>query len=300
MKRKTIVRPAPIAMMALTAALTWGCSNNDKDQLTTEQQQQRSVSAAQDNGQIILATQEMMDVTAGAFAEKGITDGRKLSERTDSCIPSVSGNFNLNTTFPDSLIYSGSVTVDYGDGSSCDSAHPRSGKITDTFVYALGTRGGKFVFSTKEDINFVAFKKDTVKFDGNVNLRSGSTIPTTVEAINAKMTYPDGTAAQWNGALAFEYVKMKTNRGWGGASISVTGSLNGTSREGTAFSAGISRAIVFRNTCPGLYRFIPLTGTIDITTNGVNSTLDYGDGSCDKTYTITSGGTTTVYVWDKK
>ncbi len=56
--------------MALAAALSWGCKENNKEQLTPAQQQANATAAAQDNTQIISATQEMLDVTPAHFQKK--------------------------------------------------------------------------------------------------------------------------------------------------------------------------------------------------------------------------------------
>ncbi|MEJ0057704.1 MAG: hypothetical protein WDN75_19895 [Bacteroidota bacterium] len=130
-------------------------------------------------------------------------------------------------------------------------------------------------------------------------MKSTTRSPTTVEAQSTRITYADGTFAQWSGVLSFEYQRIHGSREWGGSTITLTGSLNGTSREKADFSASISKGILFRNTCKVFQGFIPLSGTVDVSTNGATSVVDYGDGSCDKTYTITTNGTTTSMCWTR-
>ena len=300
---KTMIKQSSFAWIAVVGALAWGCKDdNDKYERTPAQKQADATAAAQDNSQIILTTQEMMDVTAGAFAEKGITEGRTITQGRESnwgCLPSVSGSFNLNTSFADSLIYTGSITLDYGNGDSCpDSLHRRTGKITDTFVLSVSLKN-KWTFSSSETIQFEGFHKDSIQVDGIVIIKSATKTPTSVEAQEAKITYPDGTFVSWNGILNFDFEKEHQNRDWGGKSITVTGALNGMSRSNGAYTATITKGIEFKSSCSSKHRFIPLLGTVEITTDGTSATLDYGDGTCDKTYTITTGGTTTVHTWDK-
>ncbi|NOT74110.1 MAG: hypothetical protein HOP08_04215 [Cyclobacteriaceae bacterium] len=298
--KRLFIKPTALASIALATALIWACNDN-KDQLSPAQKQANAESTAEDNSQIIYATQEMMDVTSGAFAEKGITEGRAITggrEMTWGCNPSISGNFNINTSIADSVIYTGSITVDYGTGENCDALQRRTGKITDNFVYAISLKNNS-LFTIREDISFVGFKKDSVQFDGNVILAAATKSPTTVEAKGAKLSYADGTSAQWNGVLSFEYERVKNTRNWGGGMITVTGSLSGKSRSNTNFSALISSGIVFKNTCSGRHQYIPVSGVIDINSDGIDSKVDYGAGICDKMFTITTGGTTTIHYWDK-
>jgi hypothetical protein len=129
--------------------------------------------------------------------------------------------------------------------------------------------------------------------DGTFIVKSATKQPTTFESQNAKITYPDGTAASWNGMLTFTYDKGES-RDWEDNSVNVTGSLSGTSREGASFTADITKAIQYKNDCfEGRHKSFPVSGTINVTTNGTLSTIDYGDGSCDKKYTIVTAGETT-------
>jgi len=283
--------------VVLTVALliAWSCKEDDQN-LSPEQAKAQSKATAEDNAQMVAASQEVLDITSGAFAEQGVTDGRKLSEgrtETGGCKPLVSGTFNLDNSHPDSLIYSGTLTVDYGDGSSCpDSVKRQTGKIVDTFLYTLATNSG-IRFTSSENISFQGYRKDTIALDGTFIVKSATNQPTTLESQNAKLTYLDGTAASWDGILTFTYDKGDS-RDWKDNSVSVTGSLSGTSREGAAFTAAITKEIEYRYNCfKNKYKSFPVSGTIEVTTNGTLSTIDYGNGSCDKKYTIVTSGETT-------
>jgi len=281
-----------IAIALLTAS---SCKDDDPN-LSPEQAKEQSKTTAEDNAQMIATSQEVLDITAGAFAEQGVTSGRKLSEgrmEMGGCRPSVSGSFNFDNSHPDSLIYSGTLTIEYGDGSSCpDSVKRHTGKIVDTFLYTLSTKNG-IRFTSSEKISFQGYRKDTIALDGTFIVKSATKQPTTFESQNAKITYPDGTAASWNGMLTFTYDKGES-RDWEDNSVNVTGSLSGTSREGASFTADITKAIQYTNDCfEGRHKSFPVSGTINVTTNGTLSTIDYGDGSCDKKYTILTDGETT-------
>ena len=81
-----------------------------------------------------------------------------------------------------------------------------------------------------------------------------------------------------------------------GSTMKITeGSIEGTTREGAEFTTTIIKEIVFKRGCNGRHAFVPVSGTVDVVTGGVSSTIDYGDGSCDKDFTITTAGVTTEH-----
>lgn len=281
-------------LITVALFMAWSCKDDDQN-LSPQQAKAQSKASAEDNAQMVATSQEVLDITSGAFAEQGVTSGKKLSEgrmETGGCNPSVSGSFNLDNSHPDSLIYSGTLTVDYGDGSACpDSVKRQTGKIVDTFLYTLSTKNG-IRFTSSENISFQGYRKDTTALDGTFIVKSATKLPTTLESQNAKITYLDGTSASWDGILTFTYYKGDS-RDWKDNSVNVTGSLSGTSREGAAFTAAITKAVEYRYNCfKGKRKSFPVSGVIEVTTNGTLSTVNYGDGTCDKKYTIVTSGET--------
>ncbi len=251
------------------------------------------------------ATQAVMSITAGAMGQKGVLGGRTMDgdqpgegdqpeegdndEDETGCKPSIKSAFSLDTSHTDSLIYSGSITIDYGDGSTCtDSTHRRTGKITDTYLYVVSFKDS-ITFSSTETITFDAFHKDTVQVDGTVIIKSSSNAPTTVEWKDAKITYADGSSTTWSGTLTYHYEKGM-GRHWIGKTIKITGSLTGTNRKGLAFTATITKEIVYQFGCFNKPKFIPVSGSVEVVVGGVTSTIDYGDGTCHKGLTIETDG----------
>lgn len=313
-----------LARVSLVVMLAWSCQQGNEVKISDAQLKVKSESAAVNNAQIITATQEVMDVTGDALLQNGITYGRAAQpslsfghgghdqsgsndddndsgddnnggddhEGPFSCKPSITGSFNLDQSKQDTLIYSGTVSIDFGDGSSCaDSTHVRTGKITDTFELMV-IHGDSVTFSSTETITFEAYGKDTVKLDGTFITKSASGEPTVLDIQDAKITYPDGTATTWHGQLT--YLKDEGAGKWNRSGTKqVNGSLEGTTRDGLAYTAEITQTLVFDYTCS--FKRIPVSGTIDLTVAGQLSTIDYGDGTCDKTYTVTINGDTTEH-----
>jgi hypothetical protein len=294
MKKTWIRITQQTSVIALALLMAWSCKDDDQN-LSPEEIKAQSNASAQDNAQMVAASQDVLDITSGAFADQGVTSARESNGgrlETNGCKPSVSGSFNLDNSHADSLIYSGSLTVDYGDGSSCSDSTKQTGKIVDTFTYTLSTKNG-IRYTSSENISFQGYKKDTVALDGTFIVKSSTQQPTTLESQNAKLTYADGTAASWSGLLTFTYDKGDS-RDWKDNSVNVTGSLSGTSREGAGFTAAITKEIEYSYKClKNKHKAFPVSGIIQVTTNGTLSTIDYGDGKCDKKYTIVTDSQTT-------
>src|SRR6187402_1916762 len=144
MKNTILKSIKSMTLIGFFMLIVWACQDENIDKLDSKTQ---ASTAAQDNSQIVATTQEVMNITANAFTAKGLTGGRVAHGDHDDddnddndngddnnnpgeCKPSISGTFSLDRTHPDSLIYSGTFIIDFGDGSSCsDSTNIRKGKV---------------------------------------------------------------------------------------------------------------------------------------------------------------------------
>jgi len=308
--KKMMSRPLQrFGWIALFSVTLWACSDDgDKSSsapVSAEDAKQQSNVAANDNHAMIAVTQDALEASSDAFTEEGISDGRASSGSRiahgpkDNCSPSVSGTFNLNQSNPDSIIYTGTLVIDYGDGSTCkDSTRVRKGKITNDFTFTISRKsGGGFKTYSSQSLKFEGFEKDSTTIDGTVVTTSATGHSTTIDAEDVKITFADGTSATWNGTLTYTYDKGDQGK-WKDNTIHVTGPWTGTNREGVAYTATITEDLVFSYWCDKHHRFRPVSGKIEIKVGDVTSVVDYGDGTCDKKYTITSGGVTTELEFD--
>jgi len=309
--KKMMSRPLQrFGWIALFSVTIWACSD-DKDSspsttITAEEAKQQANVAANDNHEMIAATQDAMEISSDAFAEEGISDGRTTSgsrvehHPKDACGPSVSGSFNLNQSDRDSIIYTGTLVIDYGDGSACeDSTRVRKGKITDDFIFTISRKSGHLKIYSSQTLTFEGFQKDSTTINGTVVTTSATGIPTTIDAEDIRITFADGTSATWNGTLTYTYDKGESDK-WKDNTIHVTGSWTGTNREGVAYTADITDDLVFSYWCDKRHRFRPVSGKIEIKVGDVTSTVDYGDGTCDNKYTITNGDVATEFEFDTR
>lgn len=305
---KEVLKPLKnLKWIALFSVILWACQD-DSERISPEEATQQSGTTARDNAEIIAATQGAMEITADVFEDEGISNGRAGSSSTsgriqhgghrdeEGCLPSISGSFDLDRSHSDSLIYSGTLIIDYGDGSTCDSTNVRKGKITDEFTYIL-TWGDSVTFTSTETFTFEGFVRDSVQLDGTFIVKKTNRQSKTVEAQNVKITYPDGTSVTWSGTLNFAYEHGEKCK-WKDNTIHVTGSITGTNREGIDFSLVITEELVFKYKCNGRHKFHPVSGVVEVTVGGVLSTIDFGDGSCDKKFTVTSNGETQEFEFE--
>lgn len=256
---------------------------------------QQAELSANDNAQMMITIQQALDVTAGALQDKGVSQGRIALEGTHNnygCAPSVNLTLNVDRTHPDSLVYSGTIIINYGDGNSCPSTDKRTGKITDDFKISVSTKN-LTAFVGKETITFDNFIKANSSFDGAFRVMSASGKKTTVSTKGMTLGYNDGTTASINGLLTFAYAGTSQRKG----DLTITGNVSGTSRQGMSFTATISQGLLFKGGCLGLTSKVPVSGKIAIQTNGATSDVDYGDGTCDKNYSVTVDGQTETHAF---
>jgi hypothetical protein len=103
-----------------------------------------------------------------------------------------------------------------------------------------------------------------------------------ITVTNRRITFTDGTFAirNWTGTRVLTRV---------GAEITstATGNGSGTNRKGRTYTSTTKSPIIAKSSCNNFY--FPIQGVIEITTAELSDkiTVDYGTGTCDKTFTIT-------------
>jgi len=175
------------------------------------------------------------------------------------------------------------ITIDYGP-TGClgpNGEHLLKGKIIITQTAEMFTAGAK---RTKSFENFYV---DDVRVEGtktwtnNGKDASGSWSYTRT-ATDMKLTYPDGTFSTWNHTHTATLVQGALTPTHRDNVWNITGSTLGTNRNGKAFSATIIEPLVKRGNCRWITQ-----GTIQITRDGKTSTLDFGNGACDRLARLT-------------
>ena len=116
---------------------------------------------------------------------------------------------------------------------------------------------------------------------------------------NGQFTYPDNTTHTWNSNRSRTFTAASFNWATNLASrrLEVWGTYSGKNRNNVNYtgSALASEKIVWKGSCPTtVYRPVGGKLTLTRTANGNTRTalVDYGNESCDNTFTVTINGQT--------
>jgi hypothetical protein len=168
-------------------------------------------------------------------------------------------------------------------------------------IFAAGLR------QLSRTVAFVDFFVNSVKVEGTrtVKFVSGTLdgdITFEITLLGGKLTFPDGTTAtrethhfrQWfRNATPLDLTddQHKILASFNG----INSTASGTNRKGYTYAMQVTKDIIYKNSCLADKIFVPVSGTKELTvTKGTNAptqiTVDYGDGTCDKSVTITING----------
>lgn len=184
---------------------------------------------------------------------------------------------------------SGTITIDFGDGCVDDSGNTRKGQII--IIYT----GRRFVPGSTIATTLVDYSINDIAIEGTRTLENMSTssedYPTFhITLVGGKVTWPDGTFA----TREVDRVRVWKRENNPLADVRlVTGEASGVTRRGVAYETQILDTLVFKRSCrPSRRAQIPVQGIKEIETDSKILTIDYGDGSCDRRFSLTVEGKT--------
>lgn len=209
------------------------------------------------------------------------TSGRILTSG-DERIACAEISFSENSTAE-----SGQITIDFGDGCTVR-GNKREGKII--LTYSNGPRGS---IGFTVVVTFEHYKINGIELKGT---RTIERVEASAEAnIKHHITLEDGQAI-WpnNGGIITrtsdftrEWVRDQSDE-----RIVLEGGASGTTRRDKSYSMDITDALVYRRECvlsDGIH--MAVQGTKVFHTNSKDISIDYGDGDCDRSVTISVSGT---------
>lgn len=181
-----------------------------------------------------------------------------------------------------------SITIDWGSSNcTCNDGKQRRGKIITTFTgsyYALGT------VITHTPVNYYVNdnKIEGTKTVTNMGLNSSAQPYYNVE-INGTATMSSGEIVHYTSSRVRTFTDGYTTQAYfWDDEYDITGTANGTVENGDSFDAEITSALHVKVGCPYVTK-----GVLEITPSGKPTrTIDYGQGTCDGTFTITVNGHT--------
>lgn len=274
---RKIFRNALVPALVLPLMIA-SCKKNDDTDTDTNSARNESTVESYFN--------ELNDIT-DQVAKTGTASGFRLAEDNATLLSSCA-----TITFDTSSIVSASnpdtMIVDFGTGCIGGDGRTRAGKII------VSSTGRYFDQGT-----IITIVPDGYSVNGNAI--SGSRVVTnTGNNSNGQPTFSvdvNGTVVLANNGGTITWTASRTRTWTEGYTtpllfaddvISVTGSSNGTKANGTSWTSVINSPLVHKRSCRQI-----VSGNQTVTpSNRPARTIDFGDGDCDNTATVTINGNT--------
>ena len=186
------------------------------------------------------------------------------------------------------------IVIDFGTECVGSRGRTRSGKVIVTYTGTFGDGMANRV------VTFENFFVNNRQIEGTIYLRNfnrndAGHLTAERELEDYKVTFENGGYYIINGTTIRELLEgeddVPGNEVW-----SVTGSYDGIASNGVEFTRTITTPIIANISCWASGGFLRTKGVLEMTiTNSVRTrtrVVDYGDGTCDNTVTVTVNGKT--------
>lgn len=180
------------------------------------------------------------------------------------------------------------VTVDYGTTNcDCNDGKTRRGKIVTTFTGQY-IAPGTVITHTPVDYYVNDIKYDGSKTVTNMGL-NGTGQPYFNVQIDGTATKTDGEVVTYTSTRVRTWVQgFTTPTDRFDDQYSISGNATGSFSNGGGYTAQITNPLLVKVGCP-----FPISGTLEMTPiNKPVRTIDYGQGTCDYSFTVTVNGVT--------
>jgi hypothetical protein len=183
----------------------------------------------------------------------------------------------------------GTIVVDFGAGCTDQKGNIRTGKLT--FAYS-GRRMfvGSTVTITPDNYTINGIKLEGTRVMTNVQSNNSSSPRYSVVLTGGKATFPDKTVAERESTITWEWLRGAEPQ----LIIDQTSIASGKTRDGKSYVLTLNSDLKYKRFCgiavEGIKKYV-IDGKREILIN-------YGDGTCDKTVTITANGKTRTITID--
>jgi hypothetical protein len=191
---------------------------------------------------------------------------------------------------------SGSITIDFGTGCTDKYGNIRAGKILISWSGGRWFNPGSVYVITFNgySINGVMFSNSDIRTVTNVST-GGSPLTFNVVASH-HLTWPDNTTASRTVAKTRQWIRSATvvdDKFIVSQTSNSQPAASGINRHGVSYTMQITTPLEYDRSCMIANKiFRPVKGVKVITFDNKTVTIDFGDGSCDRTFTITCDGKT--------
>ena len=261
----------------LISALAIAFSCTDEERITVSDTQaitEESISDAyfedvDDMSSIVVFVQD--NPSGGRMA----TNGRTSVDERINCATITFG--------PNSNTQSGQIFVDFGAGCTVR-GNTRQGKII--LTYSNGPRGtiGFTVVTTFENYKINGVELKGTRTVTRVAASADNNIKHEITLENGRAIWPENAGEVTRSSeFTREWVRDVNDE-----RIVLNGTANGVNRRGKEYTMEITQELVFRRACilsDEIY--MAVKGEKVFTVDGKNIKVNYGDGTCDRTITVT-------------
>lgn len=181
----------------------------------------------------------------------------------------------------------GVLTIDFGTSGCSDlKGNIRKGKLIFTY------HGKRFMPESTVITTTENYFINGVKLEGTRTLTNQSTSTSdaprfNVVLANGKATFADGLTATRQSNITWQWNRAE-NRMEDNLQIESTSTASGTTRGGREYSVMLLEDVIYKRHCG-----IAVDGIKKYTIDGEKEiTIDFGDGTCDQTFTVTKDGVT--------
>lgn len=263
---KITFNPSFLFLMIFGIMLISSCDMNDEPS-------EPDLTVVEEDTQVKMAFEDLDNLTLTVLSNSG------LSARTTVDIPAGNICEGAIVSIDESAK---TIMVDFGDGCTSTNGVTRKGIINLTYTGNLLLTGAKITTS------FDGYEVNGYKVEGTrtitnkgVDLES-NTINLEVKIEGGKVTWPDDTFVTLTSDQLRD-IKLGTQ---GQYEASITGTATGTSRSGFEYTSSVTEALIYTKSCVESGVTVPLSGILEFQFSGIEASVDYGDGACDKMATI--------------
>jgi hypothetical protein len=279
-----------IASMSLIGTILAIASCKDEDRLTGQDTQDINEEATTDT--YFQDMDDMAGVTMNASSDSQLSGGRVAASTTIT----IKDDDRLNcsgitvTITPDANSVSehpqGVILVDFGTTGCMDNrGNVRTGQLKFTY------NGRRFQVGSTITVEAINYTVNGIKLEGIRSLTNVTGSTDTSPKFNAvltggKATFPDGQVALRASNITWQWDRGATAALTDDVLTIDPASASGKTRGGRAYTVTVLTALKYKRFCgmavAGVKKYV-LDQSKEVT-------IDYGDGSCDKSLTITVNG----------
>lgn len=268
-----------LLIAAFTILAFFGCSTNDNT--TTDS---KSVS----NDDIALTAQ--IDATIediAAIAEDQFSAQQSIAAKSTVVRKSILPSCATFTTVLTNSVWT--RTIDFGtQGCALPNGNLIKGKIIISFTndFSNSTHTISYVFDGFYHNGRLIQGSKSMTYSRQTSDLLNEIHPIITHAIDMKITFADAKVYEIKGSRTKEMVEgYNTPLEWEDNVFLVTGNCSIARKNSTTISSEITNPLKFKMNCKSPF---PVSGTKIITKNDTSATIDFGEGSCDRTATVTT------------